>query len=139
MRMLLGLLVLLAPTVFSACGRSTPTTAEFEDMTGKDAATELGTMLKSLADEKKPMPKSAADLAMVEPLFPLSAGQLISGKMIYAWNTPISASTEPAILAHPADAETAGGWVLFQDGTVKKLKADEFAAAKKLTKPVKKK
>lgn len=119
-------------------GPKQPSAEEAADITSKDQVTELGEMLKFLAKENKPMPKSEQDLVAIEPIFPLSAGKLTSGELVYAWNTPLKEGAEPAILAHNSDAESNGGWVLFQDGKVSRVSAADFSAAKKLTKPKKK-
>ncbi|MFO0923346.1 MAG: hypothetical protein U0905_12745 [Pirellulales bacterium] len=119
-------------------GPKQPSADEAADITGKDQVTELAEMLKFLAKENKPMPKSEQDLAAIEPIFPLSAGKLASGELVYAWNTPLKEGAEAAVLAHNSDADSNGGWVLFQDGKVSRLSAADFGSAKKLTKPKKK-
>ena len=140
MKHLHTLLLLIGLLFVVACGKSKPTEEEFVDITGRDMVTELGVLLKSQATEKKPMPKSANDLVALEPIFPLAAGKVSGGELVYAWGTALSeGSGDLTIIAHPHDAETNGGWVLYKDGSVKKLKVDEFASATKATKPAKKK
>lgn len=95
--------------------------------TGKEGVTDLGVLLKEFADQKKKMPARAADVEPVEPLHQAAYVGLVRGEVIYAWGVGLTGGG--AVVAHEKQAETAGGWVLLQDGTVKEMTADEFKAA----------
>ncbi|MGL4549712.1 MAG: hypothetical protein ACRC33_00885 [Gemmataceae bacterium] len=86
-------------------------------------------MLKGFEAEKKPAPGKLADVEKVEPLYPGAFIALTQGTVVYAWGKPIDSAAAGTVLAHEKQVPTAGGWVLMQDGTVKKMTADEFKAA----------
>lgn len=58
-----------------------------------------------------------------------------SGQIQYIWGTKLAAGPEAAgkVIAFQTTAATDGGWVLFQDGSLKRLSAAEFAQAPKAT------
>jgi hypothetical protein len=93
-------------------------------------------MLKELGETNQPIPKNLAELAPHDPIHPVAAMFLQNGSLVYYWGTPINPSTPGAanlVIAHEAEAESKGGWVLLQDGTIKQMTADEFKAASKPT------
>ena len=92
--------------------------------------TELGQMLKTLADEGKRPPARLAELDAVEPMIPMAGPAIRNGDIVYAWgSTYVTGGT--LIVAYEKKAETEGGYVLLQDGTVKDLSASEFQSAPK--------
>ena len=55
-----------------------------------------------------------------------------AGQFAVQWGVSLSnAPDKKAILAYPKDAAGQGGYVVFVDGTLRKLSASEFAAAPK--------
>jgi hypothetical protein len=56
-----------------------------------------------------------------------------SGQIEYIWGTKLTDGPEAAhkVIAFQTSAATDGGWVLFQDGSLKRLSAAEFAQAPK--------
>ncbi len=109
---------------------------------GRDAGTAPGVSEANMADvkelvqtysrQKKAVPGKVGDIKSMEPAFPDAVSLITRGEVVYAWGCGLAA--DQAVLAHPKDAATAGGWVLFQDGTTKQLTAAEFAAAKRAKK-----
>ena len=121
--------------------RSTETDARVTFCDGKPTVTEatpkakleeFAQMLRTMAGDKQPPPGKMADLDTAEPLLPQSAPAFRSGELVYVWGTTLSGGG--AVVAYEKKAETEGGWVLLQDGTVKQMKADEFKAAPKAKK-----
>ncbi|HEY1380132.1 MAG TPA: hypothetical protein VGF55_25235 [Gemmataceae bacterium] len=77
-----------------------------------------------------------AKLAQVEPWEPAYANGYAAaneGQVVVRWGAPLTpaAGAAPAVLAYVKDAPEQGGFVLLQDGTVKRLSAAEFRAAPK--------
>jgi hypothetical protein len=62
-----------------------------------------------------------------------AAQDLRSGEIGCVWGTILStaANASSAVLAYEKKAATEGGWVLMQDGKVKRMTASEFQAAPK--------
>jgi len=58
-----------------------------------------------------------------------------SGQIEYIWGTKLADGPEAAgkVIAFQKTAATDAGWVLFQDGSLKRLSAAEFAQAPKAT------
>jgi hypothetical protein len=125
-RLLAGLALLAA-----GCG-----TAEPPKGTGtpsdKDGLDDLAVLLKEFAEQKKRPPAKAADVEPVEPLHQAAYVGLVRGDVVYAWGAGLTGGS--AVVAHEKQAETEGGWVLLQDGTVRAMTADEFRAAPKAKK-----
>jgi len=96
----------------------------------KAALEELGQMLKALADEGKKPPARLAELDAVEPLIPVAGPAIRNGDIVYVWGAGYAAGGTQ-LVAYESKAATEGGFVLFQDGTVKNLSASEFQSAPK--------
>jgi hypothetical protein len=90
-------------------------------------------MLAFAAENKIKTPTRAADLEAVEPAGPLAGPAIREGTVVYAWGAPLAPGGK-AVVAYEKKAETEGGWVLLQDGTVREMTADEFRAAPKVKK-----
>ena len=69
----------------------------------------------------------------MEPAFPEVVKLISGGQCVVVWGCGIKSGSS-AVLAYGKDAETKGGPVLLQDGTVKSMTAAEFAAAPKAKK-----
>ena len=96
----------------------------------KGALEELGRMLKDLADEGRKPPSKLAELEPVEPMIPTAGPPLRNGEIVYLWGAAYAAGGEK-VVAHEKKTPTEGGLVLLQDGSVKSMSAQEFAAAPK--------
>lgn len=96
----------------------------------KDALEEIGQMLKSLADEGRKPPAKLAELEPVEPMLPTAGAMLRDGTLVYLWGAAYAADGNK-VAAYEKKTPTEGGFVLFQDGTVKEMTPDEFQAAAK--------
>lgn len=101
-----------------------------------DKASELqdvGTMLQ-LAGGNKPATK-LADLAKLEGNFPQAHASLRSGEIVVMWGVKMPgegdiASAPQEVVAYEKKASTEGGLVLYLNGKVSKLSADQFKSAK---------
>ena len=110
------------------CGESKPTRSVGDEH--KDALTELGEMLKGLAAEGGKPPAKLAELEPVEPRIPVAGPAIRNGNIVYIWGAAyVAGGTQ--VVAYEKQAPEAGGYVLYQDGTVKKLSASEFQSAPK--------
>ena len=113
----------------AGCGGS-PNTAAALDREQKGALEELGLMLKTLAEEGRKPPAKAADLDAVDPMIPTAGAKIRTGELVYAWGAGYAAGGTQVIAWEKGAAEQ-GGYVLLQDGTVKRLSAGEFQSAPK--------
>lgn len=98
---------------------------------GKEAITSLADMLKDFAARNAKPPGRIADVEAVEPVFPGAYIGLKREDIVYSWGNGINAANPGTVIAHEKTAESAGGWVLMQNGDVKQMSADEFKAAAK--------
>ena len=96
----------------------------------KDHIEEIGQMLKDLSAEGKKPPGKLSELDAVEPMLPLASQLIRSGEVVMVWGVGYAPGSQK-VAAYEKKAETEGGWVLLQDGTVKEMTAGEFGAAKR--------
>lgn len=96
----------------------------------EQALVSLKDMLQGIEKEKAPMPRSIADLSQWGPGYPAAEVFLQSGEVNYAWGTKIDSGKADVMIAFEKNAPQEGGFVLMQDGTVKKVTAEEFAGLK---------
>jgi hypothetical protein len=111
----------------AGCGEKSTTT---QGLNRKDHLDEIGQMLKDLSAEGRKPPTRLSELDSVEPMLPLSSPLLRSGELIYVWGASYAPGNQK-VAAYEKKAESEGGWVLLQDGTVKEMTAGEFGAAKR--------
>ena len=99
----------------------------------KTGLANLRDLFRQAAAGKATLPKSAADFAAVEPFYPVAGPFVLSGAVDSAWGAGLKQGGDAAtrLLAWETAAAKDGGWAMFQDGTIRELTADEFAAAKK--------
>jgi hypothetical protein len=90
--------------------------------------TELGEALKTAAFDKKKPPARLAEFEQIEPMAPTAAPLVRSGEIVYLWGGGYAAGGTK-VVAFEKKAETEGGLVLLQDGSVKQMSADELKAA----------
>ncbi len=119
-----GFVLLVA---LAGCGKSSSTAPGDQGPTAKQALDDLGLMLKTIADEKKRPPAKPADLEPYEAVHLSATLGIHQKRIVYVWGAGRSDGT--AVVAYDANAESAGGYVLLQNGTVKEMTAEEFKAA----------
>jgi hypothetical protein len=95
------------------------------------ALTELATILPVFP---RP-PKGVADLVGYREASPVAYEAVRSGEVVVVWGVKMPGEGEAGkgttdVVAYEKAAPTAGGFVLLHNGTVKKMTADEFKAAK---------
>jgi hypothetical protein len=106
-------------------------------VTAQQALTEVGGMYKEYTKDHKRPPQKLSDFdhpyeaAAIDGYAALRDGTCV---MLWGGSLP-GASAAATVLAYEKDVPTAGGQVLFQDGTVRGVTADEFKAAPKAGKP----
>ena len=129
--LLTSILILWVSITLVGCG-SDANTAPVPP-SNKDYLQELGDALKNLPPDIKKAPGKMSELDAIEPLIPSAGTAIRTGSIIYVWGTSYQAGSI-SILAYEKSAPEAGGFVLLQDGTVKKLTAQEFATTSKAKK-----
>lgn len=112
----------------AGCGDSKASRPVSEER--KAALEELGDTLKTLAGDRQKPPARPADLAAIEPMLPVASPAIRNGDIVYVWGAGyVAGGTQ--VIAYEKQAETEGGYVLLQDGTVKQMPASEFQSAPK--------
>jgi hypothetical protein len=119
----------LALVVSTGCGGKGGSTNP-DETPPQGALEELGSVIQAMAQQKKSPPTKPADLRMYEPAAPTAVAGVSSGKYVYLWGAGYKPGGN-GIVAYEAAAESKGGWVLLEDGSIKKMSASEFAAAPK--------
>ena len=101
--------------------------------TAADGLGNLRDLFRQAAAGKASLPKSLAEFTAVEPFYPVAGPFVLAGDISCAWGAGIREGAEAAkrILAYETRAAKEGGWVMFQDGTIREVTAEEFAAAAK--------
>ncbi len=96
----------------------------------KVALEDFGRMLQGLpADNWKP-PTNLKELEKMEPAAPVGVQALKNNRIVYLWGAGYVANGKK-VVAYETSAETAGGFVLLEDGSVSKMTAEELKAAPK--------
>ncbi|MFO0848641.1 MAG: hypothetical protein U0871_08815 [Gemmataceae bacterium] len=98
--------------------------------TPKNALLDLAEGLKTTAADGKKPPAKLAELDQIEPMIPLAGPAIRSGAVVYLWGGAYNQSGTK-VVAYEKKAETEGGLVLLQNGTVKPMTADELKGAEK--------
>jgi len=117
----------------AGCSSSKTAPETLAQPTAADGLTNLRDLFRQAAAGKATLPTSAADFAAVEPFYPVAGPFVLSGAVDSAWGAGVKQGGDAAtrLLAWETAAAKDGGWAMFQDGTIRELTADEFAAAKK--------
>jgi hypothetical protein len=126
-------LLLLSCSVFLMLGCSETVSTSPQLPTEEASLKDLAAMLKHIAEQKKKPPLKVADLDPYEPLFMSACKGITANKIVYVWGSGIIAG-DTEVIAYESAIDSAGGYVLLKDGTVKQMSASEFGSAKKATK-----
>jgi hypothetical protein len=120
-----GLGIGLLVAVLAGCGgaSSGPAPTDY-----KATLTELGEALKTTAADGKRPPTRLTEFQQIEPMAPTAAPLVRSGEIVYLWGAGF-APGGTKLVAFEKKAETDGGLVLLQDGSVKRMSADEVKSA----------
>jgi hypothetical protein len=100
------------------------------DTSPKAVLLDLAEALKSAAGDKTKPPAKLAELDKIEPMMPLAGPAIRSGEVVYLWGAGYDASGTQ-VVAYEKKAETEGGAVLLQNGTVETMTAEQLKAAPK--------
>jgi hypothetical protein len=114
----------------AGCGKTETTPPP---VTPQQALTEIGAMYQAYTKDHKRPPQKLTDYDNTyEPAAIDGYAALRDGSCVMLWGGSLpGASAAATVLAYEKDVPTAGGQVLFQDGTVRAVTADEFKAAPK--------
>lgn len=118
----------LCAALAAGCGGGGGVTAP--PPTVADSLGDLGELLKLLADQRQKPPGKQAEIDQYEPTAMHAVAALKAKEIVYFWGAGLIPGGN-AVVAYYAKADTDGGPVLLQDGTVKTMTAAEFAAAPK--------
>lgn len=94
-----------------------------------DGLIDLREMLRQSKAAGQPVPTSAADLRVIDAAYPAAGRFIGTGVIEYVWGAGLADGPDAAtrLVAFETSAATAGGQVLFQDGTIRHVTAEEFA------------
>jgi hypothetical protein len=126
-------LLLLSCSVLLMLGCSETVSTSPQLPTEEASLKDLAAMLKHIAEQKKKPPLKVADLDPYEPLFMSACKGITANKIVYVWGSGIIAG-DTEVIAYESAIDSAGGYVLLKDGTVKQMSASEFGSAKKASK-----
>ena len=112
------------------CGGGASSSGGATGPTEEATLQDLSALLKTLGEQKKRPPTKLAELDSYEPVFMAAYKGVESKSVVYVWGSAITPGGT-AVIAYDAKVEASGGYVLLEDGNVKKMTAAEFAAAPK--------
>jgi hypothetical protein len=94
---------------------------------------QIGQIFRAYQKGQRPPPKELKDLLRMEQGYPAGIGSLKNKEVLVYWGAGLSDASGAAstVLAYHKDVPEKGGEVLMQDGTARKMTADEFKAATK--------
>lgn len=110
------------------CGGGPAAGTKSAGPTVADGLANLKSLYTQAAQGAMTLPKSLAEFAAVEPFFPVAGPFVLGGQIDCDWGAGLKASATSSKhrLAFEAGAAQSGGWVLFQDGSIREVTADEF-------------
>lgn len=98
-------------------------------------AMEVAGLIRAYSGENGKGPQKAADLKKYELGYPLGLAAVQSGQIVVLWGGTVAGEGggggKEEVVAHEKDVPTAGGYVVLQNGQVRKMTAAEFANAPK--------
>ena len=129
---------LLASIMFLiGCSASNPKPGAGAGATRADELREVGGLAGAHSAKGRKVAPTLGELTGYEQSFPLAVKVIRSGEVVVVWGTVPAGEGEVAagrggtgLVAYEKKAETAGGWVLLQNGEVKELSASDLATAK---------
>lgn len=125
----------LATTVAAAggCGRGSGRSAGEAESFEQLSIAQVGQIFRVYQKGQKPPPTGLRDLLPLERLYPAAVAPIRDNQVLVYWGTGLSddADAGSTILAYQKDVPVKGGEVLLQDGTARKITAEEFQAARK--------
>lgn len=109
------------------------TAASKQGPVSNDALADLKTMLEAVKAGQQKAPKSAAEMAAVEPMYPAAGAFIQNGSIEYVWGTTLGSGPDATkrMVGFETKAAKEGGFVLLQDGTLKEVSAAEFGGLEK--------
>lgn len=120
-------LLVLALLIFAGCSGGSE--KKFDDSM-KPALLDFAQFLEAIPGDGIKPPKKMSEFIPLEPMAPVAAEHLQSGKLVYIWGAGLVKGGSK-VIAYEKAVESAGGWVLLEDGTVKEMTSEQFAAAPK--------
>jgi hypothetical protein len=121
---------LLFVYLVAGCGSKAETVGSTAAAPVDEQLKELGNMIRYHQSEVGKPPSKVEDILALTPDPPQYIESIRAGSIVLTWRVGIKPGSS-AVLAYEKDAPSQGGHVLLQDGTVKKMTADEFKAAPK--------
>jgi hypothetical protein len=120
---------IVAASVASGCG---PSSAGPESHAQLSIA-QIGQLFHRYQKGQNSPPRGLDDLQPMQRILPAAFDSIKSRDVLVYWGVGISDAPEAAstVLAYHKDVPEKGGEVLMQDGTARKMTADEFQAAPK--------
>ena len=125
-------LVVLAGLVSGSSGCGSGTTKKDPSQLGpapNDGLADLQRLLEAVKAGQQKAPTSAAEMAAIEPLFPVAGAFVQNGSIEYVWGAKLANGPDAAkrLVGFETKSPKEGGFVLLQDGTLKQVSAAEFA------------
>ena len=102
--------------------------------TPTDALQQVANMIRDYSSTKGKPPAKLADLAQFKNHYNIGYSAVESGEVVVVWGASVAGEgggEGTGVVAYEKAAESSGGAVLLQSGTVKQMTADEFRAAPK--------
>ncbi len=117
----------------SGCGGGGKKEGAQQGPAPNDGLVDLKTLLDAVKAGQQKAPKSAAEMAAIEPMFPAAGAFIQNGSIEYVWGAKLSDGPDAAktVVGFEAKAAKEGGFILLQDGTVKQVSAAEFGGLTK--------
>jgi len=112
----------------SGCGADGPQIVS-ADVASQRMLEDYANFLKQLKSDGTKVPENKNEFMPLEPMAPVSGPGIATGALVVVWGQTIGSGRD--IIAFEKSAESVGGYVLQQDGTVRKMTAEEFKAAPK--------
>jgi hypothetical protein len=114
------------------CGGGSGKPAEAASPGAKDALEDLKRLLETAKSSGQKPPASRRAVANFDATNPAAANGLLRDLVAYTWGAGLTGGQ--AVVAYESAADTKGGWVLLQDGTIQQMTAEQFKAAPKAKK-----
>jgi hypothetical protein len=117
----------------AGCGRSSGRSVGEAESLEQFSIGQVGQILRVYQKGQKPPPTGLKDLLRLENGYPAAIASIRDKQVLLYWGAGLSNSPEASstVLAYHKDVPEKGGEVLMQDGTAKKMTAEEFKAASK--------